>query len=171
MSGSSALIVTVPQADAVVRAAGGTVSHRWLHRPAPPHVTILWPFIAPERIDAAVDERLGRLFGEIDAFVAEFTTIGAFPSVAYLAPHDPEPFRLLTRSVHAAWPECAPYGGAFDTIVPHLTLREDTADVREGTSQLLPLAVRVEQVELRIDHRWRGWRCRTRYPLRSASAT
>ncbi len=47
----------------------------------------------------------------------------AFPAnVVYLAPDPAEPFVALTEALAAAFPDCPPYGGAFDEPVPHLTI-------------------------------------------------
>jgi hypothetical protein len=45
--------------------------------------------------------------------------------VLWLAPDDGGPFRELTRRVWAEFPEHPPFEGAFDDVVPHLTVGHD----------------------------------------------
>ena len=71
---------------------------------------------------------------------------------------DPEPagwFRNLTAAVWAAFPDHAPYGGAHDEVVPHLTIGESRLGslsvVQEAEREVqagLPLSTRIETVLL-----------------------
>lgn len=47
-----------------------------------------------------------------------------FPTALYLAPQPAAPFKELTRAVAERYPETPPYGGAFATVVPHLTIAQ-----------------------------------------------
>ena len=40
----------------------------------------------------------------------------------YLAPSPAAPFRQLTHELFRRFPEHPPYGGAFDDVVPHLSV-------------------------------------------------
>ncbi len=64
-----------------------------------------------------------------ESFDLKLGATGRFPTVLYLAPDPDEPFVRLTEAVCEAYPEYPPYGGAFDTIVPHLTAAEGAAEV------------------------------------------
>ena len=44
--------------------------------------------------------------------------------MVYLAPEPAAPFVALTEAVGAEFPGFPPYGGAFDEVVPHLTISE-----------------------------------------------
>ena len=127
--GQSAIVVPVPAAEPVV---GG-----WRQRydPSaregmPAHVTLLYPFLPLERLTAAEVGRLRGLCGARDAFDTEFVRTGRFPGVLYLAPDPAELYRMLTEAIATTWPEAPPYGGAFDSIVPHLTVAEGAAETR-----------------------------------------
>ena len=43
-------------------------------------------------------------------------------TVVYLAPELPDPFEELTARTVEAFPAYPPYGGKFDTVVPHMSL-------------------------------------------------
>jgi len=51
------------------------------------------------------------------------TGVHRFPGGGvYLAPEPAQPFRRLTLALFDRFPEHPPYGGAFDDVVPHLSL-------------------------------------------------
>lgn len=122
----SGLIVRVPEAEALVGPLRGRL-HPAASLGVPAHVTVLFPFMAPELIDGAV---LGRLRGALAGaapFAFELGRVGRFPETAYLAPDPAEPFADLTRRLAAAFPAYPPFGGAHDEIVPHLTVAHGDA--------------------------------------------
>jgi hypothetical protein len=65
--------------------------------------------------------------------------------VTYLAPEPAATFRRLTSELHKLFPEFPPYGGAFDEIVPHLTVPltegEDLSTLAAALTPSLPLSV------------------------------
>jgi 2'-5' RNA ligase len=117
----TALLVPVPEAE--------EVTSRWwpFWEPAkaegiPPHITLLYPFLPPERLDASVLAELGGLFGASASFRFTLAGTGLFQEeFLYLAPEPAEPFVRLTEALVARWPEAPPYSGTVDTITPHLT--------------------------------------------------
>jgi 2'-5' RNA ligase len=117
----SAFIVRVPEAEPHV------ASWRDRFDPAarlgvPAHVTVLFPFMAPERIDAAVLAQAQAILSGLAPFAFRLARIDRFPGVLYLAPEPAEPFIELTDSFVRSFPEFPPYGGQFATVVPHLTV-------------------------------------------------
>lgn len=121
----SAVLVVVPEAEPVVgayrarldRAAGWGV---------PAHVTVLYPFVPPERIDAAVLAALGAAVASVPAFDLVLRRLRWFDErVLWLAPEPDAPFVELTRAVCARFPEHRPYGGAHNDVIPHLTVGHD----------------------------------------------
>ena len=116
----SAVVVLVPEAEAVVRAL------RLCHDPmavrgVPAHVTVLHPFKALPN-DHDLNE-LATAAPEFDPFSTTFDAVAGFPGgVVYLAPSGPERFAAMTRRVVAAFPDCPPYGGAFEEPIPHLPI-------------------------------------------------
>lgn len=123
----SAVTILVPEAEPVV-------GHwRLAHDPSaaegvPAHVTLLYPFVPFESIDEAVEAGLESVFAAAAPFSVSFSGLRRFPGVLWLAPDDPEPLVALTLALMAEFPACLPYGGAHDTITPHLTV----AQVKEG---------------------------------------
>jgi 2'-5' RNA ligase len=160
--------------------AARAVGH-WLERTAaakpssgvPAHVTILFPFVPASEIDDALLGDLEPLFARFAAFDVELRRTDRFPGVLYLAPEPAAPFVSLTEAVMTAYPDFPPYGGVFESIVPHLTAAEGDvhtlaraeAEIRE----LLPIGAQVRDVvlleELEADPS--RWRARARFALGS----
>ena len=151
----TAVIVPVPAADPLVDR-----HRRHLDAAAswgvPAHVSVLYPFVEPARVDDQLIATLAAALGQVAAFDCRFARTRWFGrDVLWL---DPEPagwFRDLTASVWAAFPDHAPYGGAHDEVIPHLTIgesrlgslsvvQEAERDVQTG----LPLSTRIETVLL-----------------------
>lgn len=90
------------------------------------------------------------------AFDFSLSKVGRFPLTAYLAPEPAEPFVALTQRLAKAFPDFPPFAGAFDTIVPHLTIAHgDAADAEvahaemaESIRQHGPIHARCSAVEL-----------------------
>jgi len=118
----SGLVVLVPEAEPLV----GQLRERLDPNAAvgvAAHVTVLFPFMAPELIDDAVLARLGAVFAGVPSFPYAFERTAWFDQlVLWLAPADDRPFRLLTRLVHEAFPDYPPFQGAFADPIPHLTV-------------------------------------------------
>jgi hypothetical protein len=88
---------------------------------SPAHVTVLFPFMAPDTITGAVLHELGELFGRYDRFDFSLSEVRWFDDrVVYLAPTPAGPFQELTAAVTAAFPQYPPYEGAFDEVIPHV---------------------------------------------------
>jgi len=108
----------------------------------PPHVTVLYP--CPDDIGA-----IGEVVAPFDAFDVTFPRLDRFPGTLWLAPEPAEPFRRMTEAMVARFPDHAPYGGAFDSIVPHLTVARERLDETEALlAPLLPVGSRAESVVL-----------------------
>jgi 2'-5' RNA ligase len=155
----TAIVVLVPEARAV--------ADRWrrAYTPGgaagmPPHVTLLYPFLD----DAVLGERELEAVREVVAAHAAFaftlTRVEAFADVLYLSPEPDGPFRELTAALARAFPEHPPYGGAYDDLVPHLTLAEDenapAAEIRDDAGRALPIAARADEAAVMrlVDGRW-----------------
>jgi 2'-5' RNA ligase len=169
--GASAIIVEVPEAEPLVR------PWRLLHDPSaaigvPAHVTVLFPFVAPGRLDGAVDEAIRELAAEHRAFRVSFARVEAFDDVVWLGPEPDAPLRELTRAAWARFPEHPPYGGRFADVVPHLTVAQgDAAAVRRLRSEIerdlggrLPFTAWVARLSLFVATGER-WSRRGTYPL------
>lgn len=120
----------------------------------PAHVTVLYPFRAPEDIDERALAALAAAVATVPAFnVALARTAWFGDSVFWLAPEPDQPFRDLTSAVHHRFPDCPPYRGAYSDVVPHLTVGHDTAvDVlgaaAAAIAPVLPIYARVTAARL-----------------------
>jgi hypothetical protein len=93
--------------------------------------------------------------------------------VLYLAPTPAAPFEELTSAVSASFPEYPPYGGAFDDVVPHLTIGEGAPRwrLRRAERQVvarLPIRASATEVWLMSAEAVRGkesWQVVKRFPL------
>lgn len=120
----SAILLCVPDAEPLV--------HGWREKGdpsaahgVPAHVTLLYPFLPLERIDAGVLGELEWFFSGIDAFPLRFGRVGRFEhaGIVFLAPES-DTLVELTRAITRRWPECPPYAGQIPAgeVVPHLTI-------------------------------------------------
>jgi 2'-5' RNA ligase len=119
--GQTALLAVVPAAEPLV----GPWRRRFDAAAAagvPAHVTIVAPFLPVGQLGRPVIAALEEVIAEHRSFAVRFAECRRFPDVLYLAPAPSEPFRVLTASIAARWPEAPPYGGQFADIVPHLTV-------------------------------------------------
>jgi 2'-5' RNA ligase len=165
--GASAVVFPVPEAEPVVAA--------WRARfdPSaamgmPAHVTALYPFLDEPRLTPEVTRRLAAVCAGLPVLDVEFRCFGRFPGVLYLAPEPANGLRRLTLAIVEEWPEAPPYGGAFDTIVPHLTLadgREPDARLEAEVGRGLPIRARLPEAELLVFD-GRRWQRRARLPFR-----
>jgi 2'-5' RNA ligase len=117
----TALICRVPEAERYI------AHHRQRFDPparrnVPAHVTILYPFMAPELIDAQVLAELQAISGTVPRFAYRLRETRRFPSSLYLAPEPGDGFNALTQGVFARFPEFPPFAGQFATVVPHVTV-------------------------------------------------
>jgi 2'-5' RNA ligase superfamily len=148
---SSGLVVPVD-------AAGGLLAP-WLHllpaagRALPPHVTALWPFLPVEALDDAVERRLGGLLAGAETFSFTLTRVAELADAAVLVPEPAAPFDALTRLLWDEWPECPPFGGAYEDIAPHVTVAidpspADRAAIEAAIAPRLPIVARAAEVLL-----------------------
>jgi 2'-5' RNA ligase superfamily protein len=108
----------------------------------PPHVTLLYP--CPGDVPA-----IGEVLAPFAAFDVTFPRLERFPDTLWLAPEPGEPFVRMTEALVERFPDHQPYGGAFDTIVPHLSVAQAELDETEAELEpLLPLGSRAESVVL-----------------------
>jgi 2'-5' RNA ligase len=152
-STQTALIVAVPEAEDAVgpfrmsldRAASWGV---------PAHVTVLYPFLPPVRIDDEVVAAVGEIVRAIPRFSVTLTHVDWFgDTVVWLAPQPPDPFRSLTARVCRRFPETPPYTGAYTDVVPHLTIGHDAPnhELRRAASAVsasLPIHADIDVVRL-----------------------
>lgn len=89
----------------------------------PAHVTVLYPFVPPAELFSAVLAQVAAVASQTQTFRVQFEKVGWFSDqVLWLAPEPDSPFRDLTSRFRTLFPQCLPYGGAFDDLIPHLTI-------------------------------------------------
>ncbi len=164
----SALVILVPDVEVLVK------SFRDRHDPlaavgVPAHITLLYPFIAPDEIGSAVLDELTQCFQRFPPFEFSFAETRRFPGVLYLAPEPAEPFRELTLAIWDLWPSTPPYGGQHSDIVPHLCVAQiadklqlDAVAEAFGRASIgqLPIRMKAQEVAL-MDNTSGRWQIRT----------
>lgn len=137
----------------------------------PAHVSVLFPFMAPDVIDHDVREALMRACQRVAVHRQEFVGTRWFgDDVLWLAPASDTLFRTLTREIWTAFPEYPPYGGQFDEIVPHLTVadrapREAMQQAECAIQPHLPIKSTVDEVTLLIEQPSGRWTAECSFPL------
>ena len=126
----SGFIVCVPEVEAMVAKLRERFdSTAGLGVPA--HVTVLFPFMSPENISASVVQRIRSVLREAQGFEFSLEKVARFPGTAYLEPEPAAPFIALTECLAREFPEFPPFGGEFQTIIPHLTVAHGSATEAE----------------------------------------
>jgi hypothetical protein len=159
MTRRTALIAAVPEAEPAVGAIRLAHDRSAAHG-VPAHITILFPFLSPEKID---ESALREVFANFSAFDFTLDRLERFEDgYVCLRPDPARRFADLTAAVWQRWPECPPYEGAFDEVIPHLTISETPIDFELA----LPIAARAHEITL-IEEDGPGgmWRTRARFAL------
>jgi 2'-5' RNA ligase len=167
----TALIFAVPEAEPLV----GRFRDQYDPSAAvgvPAHVTLLYPFLAPDAVGASEIAALAALFASTPAFDMTFSRCARFqPRVLFLEP-EPEAVLLdLMRRIWARWPERPPYAGTIpaDVVRPHLTVSDSVTGelldrMETGLASGLPIATHVAEALL-IENRTGRWTTRGTFPL------
>ncbi len=171
----SALIVPVPEAEPLV----GELRERFdpsacLGLRA--HITVLYPFVAPVRINARVIGEVREIASQHRAFSYRLNSTGRFLDTLYLVPEEPERFVNLVKGLVRHFPGCEPYGGQFDSIVPHLTVARGSHAVLHDLERslqshdLLKAGIGASCEELVLIENSSGlWREIDRFPMAGAT--
>lgn len=163
----TALIVEVPEADAVV----GALRRRYDPGAAlgvPAHVTVLSPFLSVERITPNIVVSVEKALRVVTPFSYALEPAEPWPTVAFLRATPSDPFNAMTRAVARAFPAYPPYSGAHADLVPHLTfangttseLHDANAELRSIFERLGPLQSRCSAVTWieNSSGRWKQYR-------------
>jgi 2'-5' RNA ligase len=136
---------------------------------AQPHVTALFPFAPAAALSDDVHDGLARIATTVEPFVVRFERARRFPGVVWVEPVPDRPFLELTRAIAARWPAWPPYGGLFDTVIPHLTVAEsETAPldrVEAAVDAELPFEAVADRLELWLQDGTGRWRPHWAFPL------
>lgn len=174
--GHAVLAVPVPELEGFVRGRTAFYDASFLS-PDPAfvhaHITLLAPFLpAPTPAELALVADIAATTPPFEVVLAE---VAAFPDgLIHLRPDPAAPFEELTRRLAEAFPQCPPYGGRFDPVVPHLTLDRrseelgvDVDSVAAAVAGLLPVRLRVDRVDLQW---WANHDCHVRETWKLGSA-
>jgi hypothetical protein len=142
----SVVLVPVPEvADIVEPWMERTCVNSKPSRGIPAHVTLLYP--APGDVDA-----VARVLDGVAAFDVAFEETARFPEILYLVPSPQAPFARMTEALVHRFPDWPPYGGAFDGVVPHLTVAQGEAATLDAAERdvapHLPLRARARHAVL-----------------------
>lgn len=117
----------------------------------PAHITLLFPFVKYDKLDAAGDT-LRDLCAQIAPFEVTLDGYGAFPQTTYMQIADPVALKAVLAQLTAAFPHFLPYGGAHGSdLVPHLTVAKFTDERQQNAAALpsyKPITFRVERLHL-----------------------
>jgi 2'-5' RNA ligase len=165
----SALIVEVPEAEPLVQE--WRAKHDWsAQHGVPAHITLLFPFLPTEKIDARLHADLGELFAAHPAFSFSLTHVARFPDeVAWLAPEPVEPFKALTETISSQYPEYPPYEGIYDEVIHHLTVAEGGTELQDEVDAALtphlPIQANAKTVALLVEDENECWHLDVRFPF------
>ena len=169
---TTGLVVPVPAAEDLLAAVGRR--HPDAARSGvPAHVTVLFPFLPPEKIDDGTLRTLRELFEQHPPMPVRFTECRRRAEFVYLRPEPTDGLRRLLDHARREWPDVIPYEGAFGEVEPHLTVSirtgEDTAArIHAESGSALPIEAQLREGWL-ISSREQQWTVQERFPLAGAS--
>jgi 2'-5' RNA ligase len=136
----------------------------------PPHITLLFPFLAHAGLDEDLLRELDSLFTATPAFRFALTGTGRFEGgFLTLVPEPAEPFVRLTETLVRRWPDHPPYGGTVEEVVPHLSVLRSRDEELLGRAErqlatMLPLETRASEIWL-MAHADGAWSLLRRFAL------
>lgn len=139
----------------------------------PAHITLLYPFTDSDLLVSGRIAQVRHALASFGPFDGELDRVSRFQRpddvVLWLAPREPEPFIAVTEALRNEFPAHPPYGGEFESIVPHLTVAVNgdpgvLASVEAELKDQLPISIRAEAIAL-FEHTELWWKLRTQIPL------
>lgn len=105
----------------------------------PAHITLLYPFVPPDQIDAAV-ARLTQFCASFPPFEIVLDRYGRFTDTLFLEPSNPEKLLELYQCLTTTFPEYPPYNGDHGPdLRPHMTLARFEKPEEGETIELPPM--------------------------------
>ena len=136
---ASALIVPVPVAEPLI-APWRTSYDPSANQGVPAHITLLYPFVEPDLIDASVLERIDQIAAVTKPFRFRLNRTERYPALLVLPPEPATGFVELRERLLTAWPEIVPYGGRYgDRPPPHVTVAWSELHKPGGCPDFAPL--------------------------------
>jgi 2'-5' RNA ligase len=168
--GRSTIVIPVPEADPVI----GGYRLRYdppARRGMPAHVTLLYPFLPPDALDAEIATRLRRVFAATPAFSFLLAGTAEFArGVLFLQPEPPAPFVALTRALSAEF-GVVPYEGHIAEPQPHCTVAQEADELMRREIEIklgpaLPIQSHAREAWLMVRDEESPWQIRDRFRLR-----
>jgi 2'-5' RNA ligase len=137
----------------------------------PAHLTLLYPFMAPEHLDRRVRDRIAAACATHEAFDYVLAGQARWPDTVYVAVEPVAPLVGLQDTLARAFPEFPIYGtDASFEFVPHVTIAEgravdDAATRTDPAWRALPRPARATAVEAIARAGEGRWRTVWRIPL------
>ena len=141
------IAVDVPALDAVYREEYPAFHALGI----PLHATLLYPFVRPDELDAALP-RLTQVLEGHQRFSFTLTELKTFPRTVWVAPVPAAPFVALTHAIEAEF-GTSHMGGVFAEVIPHVTLVDGLEESRleETLQRLRPIVEPLLPVTLSAD--------------------
>lgn len=158
----TALVVEVPEVDDAVANIRRELDPM-AGKGVPPHMTVLFPFVTADQVDADLVTRLEALFRRAPSFEQSFLDVRWFgDEVLWLASDGDEHLRSLTGLVTTQFPDYSPYGGVHAEVIPHLTVADhapiDAMRAAEASLRLrLPIRATTTHVSLLVEQSSGHW--------------
>jgi hypothetical protein len=136
----------------------------------PEHLTLLYPFLSPDTLDAAVLSTLRATLSTIAPFSFSLRHTAWFEQgVLYLAPDPAAPFSALTWRLSRLF-NILPFEGRFPEPIPHLTVAHDgpkdaLMEIATTIAAQLPIDAVAREAWLMIGHNETGWVRHERFPF------
>jgi len=138
-----------------------------------PHITLLWPFLEREALDAVVERDLSALCAGIAPFDFSLVRAASTADVTFLVPEPDSAFVGLTQLFWRQWPECPPHAGAYTDVAPYLgvafdPLPDQRREIEGALAARVPLLARADAVVLAEEDDEGVWHERRRFRLGGA---
>jgi 2'-5' RNA ligase len=120
----------------------------------PAHLTLLYPFVAPDGLNDRIRSRIAAVAANHDPFDYRLLRVAHWPDTTYVAVAPVNPFVALQAELGATFPEYPIYGEPADFgFVPHVTIAEgrsteDPATAADSAWAALPRPARAEALEV-----------------------
>ncbi|KRE36990.1 hypothetical protein ASG73_11790 [Janibacter sp. Soil728] len=166
----TALVVEVPEVEPAVGDIRRDLDPM-AGRGVPPHVTVLFPFVPLDQLDATIVARLESIFRQAAPF--EHCLVGTQwfgDKVLWLASDADVQLRGLIDLVVVEFPAYQPYGGEHAEVVPHLTIADHAPldAMRSAATEVdarLPICVVTTSVALLTEQPSGDWILERRFGL------
>ncbi len=136
----------------------------------PAHVTLLYPFVAPDELTATLRKTLAAIVRRVPPFDYRLSGPRRWPDTIYAAVEPGAPFMRLHRDLARAFPAYPIYGRPGFRLTPHITVAEgaaaqDPATLRHEGWTALPVEARATAVEVIASDAADRWQIVWRLPL------